>query len=161
MDTSRAPARPGSGPTPGATTGPAVPGSTTGAAAAARPRWPYAGHGQQTLLWASVLITVGAFLPWLMTSFGTFGGMRGAGSWTVFAGVIGIGASLMRSRRAVYVHAIGIAAIAIALPLWQVLRLVGTVGFRGWLPGIGLIMTLVGGVAIARATLVLRGGDRA
>jgi hypothetical protein len=136
-----------------ATAAPAAP------AAPARPRWPYAGHGQQTLLWASILITVGAFLPWLMTSFGTFGGMRGAGSWTVFAGVVGIGASLMRRRRWVHVHAIGIAAIAIALPLWQVVHLVTTVGFRGWLPGIGLIMTLVGGVAIARATLELRAGD--
>jgi hypothetical protein len=139
-----------------------TPSDTTTAAvtaATARPRWPYAGHGQQTLLWASILITVGAFLPWLMTSFGTFGGMRGAGSWTVFAGVIGIGASLMRRRRWVYVHAIGIAAVAIALPLWQVVHLVTTVGFRGWLPGLGLIMTLVGGVAIARATLELRAGD--
>jgi hypothetical protein len=126
---------------------------------AARPRWPYAGHAQQTLLWASILITVGAFLPWLMTSLGTFGGMRGAGSWTVFAGVIGIGASLMRSRRLVFVHAIGIAAIAIALPLWQVVHLVGLVGLRGWLPGIGLIATFVGGVAIARAALELRAGD--
>jgi hypothetical protein len=133
--------------------------ATAATAATARPRWPYAGHGQQTLLWASILITVGAFLPWLMTSFGTFGGMRGAGSWTVFAGVIGIGASLMRRRRWVYVHAVGIAAIAIALPLWQVVHLATTVGFRGWLPGIGLIMTLVGGVAIARATLELRAGD--
>jgi hypothetical protein len=140
-----------------------TPGSSASASArdatAGRPRWPYAGHGQQTLLWASILITVGAFLPWLMTSFGTFGGMRGAGTWTVFAGVIGIGASLMRRRRWVELHAIAIAVIAIALPLWQVVHLVGMVGFRGWLPGIGLIMTLVGGVAIARATLELRTGS--
>lgn len=127
--------------------------------AASRPRWPYAGAGQQTLLWASILITVGAFLPWLMTSLGTFSGMRGAGSWTVFAGVIGIGASLMRSRRLVLLHAVGIAAIAIALPLWQVVHLIGRVGLRGWLPGIGLIMTFAGGIAIARAALVLRAGD--
>jgi hypothetical protein len=133
--------------------------ATTSPAATAKPRWPYAGHGQQTLLWASILITVGAFLPWLMTSFGTFGGMRGAGSWTVFAGVIGIGASLMRSRRLVLLHAVGIAAIAIALPLWQVGHLVGTVGLRGWLPGIGLLVTFGGGVAIARAALELRAGD--
>ncbi len=133
--------------------------ATAAAAPAARPRWPYAGHGQQTLLWASILITVGAFLPWLMTSLGTFGGMRGAGSWTVFAGVIGIGASLMRSRRLVLLHAVGIASIAIALPLWQVVHLVGLVGWRGWLPGIGLIMTFGGGVAIARAALELRAGD--
>lgn len=133
---------------PGAAASPAV----------ARPRWPYAGRGQQTLLWASILITVGAFLPWLMTSVGTFGGMRGAGSWTVFAGVIGIGASLMRRRRLVLVHAVGIAAIAIVLPLWQVVHLVGLVGWGGWLPGIGLLMTFGGGVAIARAALELRAG---
>lgn len=122
---------------------------------AAKPRWPYAGPGQQTLLWASVLITLGAFLPWVMTGVGNFTGMRGAGTWTVFAGVVGLGASLMRRRRLVLIHAVGIAAIAIALPLWQVVHLLGLVGFGGWLPGIGLLMTLGGGVAIARAALVL------
>lgn len=115
------------------------------------PRWPYAGHGQQTLLWASVLITVGAFLPWLMTGVGTFTGMRGAGSWTVFAGVIGIGVSLVRRHRVVLIHAVGIAAIAILLPAWQLVHIIGLVGFRGWMPGIGLIMTLGGGIVIARA----------
>jgi hypothetical protein len=140
-----------------ATTSPAT--SPAGATAAAKPRWPYAGHGQQTLLWASILITVGAFLPWLMTSFGNFGGMRGAGSWTVFAGVIGLGASLMRSRRLVLLHAAGIAAVTITLSLWQVVHVIGLVGMRGWLPGIGLIMTFGGGVAIARAALELRAGD--
>jgi hypothetical protein len=123
---------------------------------AARPRWPYAGHGQQTLLWASVLIMVGAFLPWLMTGVGTFTGMRGAGTWTVFAGAIGLGASMMRSRRLVLIHAVGIAAVAIALPLWQLAHVLTLVGIGGWLPGIGLIMTLGGGVAIARAVLELR-----
>lgn len=122
----------------------------------ARPRWPYAGPGQQTLLWASVLILVGAFLPWLMTGVGTFTGMRGAGTWTVFAGAIGIGASLIRRPRLVFLHAIGIAAAAILLPLWQVIHMLGLVGMRGWLPGIGLIMTLGGGIAIARAALVIR-----
>lgn len=114
-------------------------------------RWPYAGHGQQTLLWASALITVGAFLPWLMTGVGTFTGMRGAGSWTVFAGVIGIGVSLVRSRRVVLVHAVAIAALTVALPTWQLLHMLSLVGFGGWLPGIGLIMTLGGGIVIARA----------
>ena len=130
----------------------ASPAATTGTPAVAdAPRWPYAGHGQQTLLWASVLITVGAFLPWLMTGVGTFTGMRGAGSWTVFAGVIGLGVSLVRSRRVVLAHAIGIAAIAIVLPGWQLIHTIGLVGFRGWLPGIGLIMTLGGGIVIAGA----------
>ena len=116
-----------------------------------RPRWPYVGHGQQTLLWASTLITVGAFLPWLMTGVGTFTGMRGAGSWTVFAGVIGIGVSLVRSRVVVLVHAVAIAAIAIGLTSWQLLHTISLVGFRGWLPGVGLLMTLGGGIVIARA----------
>lgn len=123
---------------------------------AARPRWPYVGHGQQTLLWASVLIMVGAFLPWLMTGLGTFTGMRGAGSWTVFAGAVGIGASLMRRRRVVLLHAVGIAAIAIALPLWQLAHVLMLAGLGGWLPGIGLLMTLGGGIAIARAAVGLR-----
>jgi hypothetical protein len=122
----------------------------------ARPRWPYVGRGQQTLLWASVLIMVGAFLPWLMTGVGTFTGMRGAGTWTVFAGAIGLGASMMRSRRLVLIHAVGIAAVAVVLPLWQVIHMLGLVGLSGWLPGIGLIMTFAGGVAVARAAVAIR-----
>lgn len=121
-----------------------------------RPRWPYAGHGQQMLLWASALITIGAFLPWLMTGVGTFTGMRGSGSWTVFAGVIGLGASMMRNRRLVLIHAVGIAVVAITLPVWQLVHLIRLVGFQGWMPGIGLLMTLGGGVVIARASLKLR-----
>ena len=123
---------------------------------AARRRWPYVGRGQQILLWASVLILVGAFLPWLMTGVGMFTGMRGAGTWTVFAGAVGVGASLMRSRRLVLAHAIGIAVVAIALPIWQVVHVLGLVGFGGWLPGIGLIMTFAGGIAVARAAAAIR-----
>lgn len=134
----------------------ASPHAATSPEAAARPRWPYVGRGQQTLLWASVLILVGAFLPWLMTGVGMFTGMRGAGTWTVFAGAIGLGASLMRSRRLVLAHAIGIAAVAILLPVWQVVHVLALAGLRGWLPGIGLIMTLVGGVAVARAAMAIR-----
>jgi hypothetical protein len=119
-------------------------------------RWPYVGHGQQTLAWASVLVLLGAFLPWVMTGVGTFTGMRGAGTWTVFAGAIGLGAALMRHRRVVLVHAVAIAVVAIALPVWQVVHLLRLVGLQGWLPGIGLIMTLAGGIVIARAAVEIR-----
>lgn len=61
----------------------------------------------------------------------------------------------MRSRRLVLLHTVGIAAIAIALPPWQVVHLVGMVGLGGWLPGIGLIVTFGGGVGVARAALEL------
>lgn len=125
--------------------------ATPTARPAARPRWPYVGHGQQTLCWASALILLGAFLPWLMTGVGTFTGMRGAGTWTVFAGAIGLGASMIRRHRVVVVHAVAIAAVAILLPLWQLVHVIVLVGLRGWLPGIGLVMTLAGGVAIARS----------
>jgi hypothetical protein len=135
----------------------ATPPSEGDAPVATKRRWPYVGHGQQTLLWASVMIMVAAFLPWLMTGVGTFTGMRGAGTWTVFAGAVGIGASLMRSRRFVLVHAWAIAAVAILLPCWQLLHMLGLVGLSGWLPGIGLIMTLFGGGAVARAALEIHG----
>ena len=135
--------------------------TTASSELATRPRWPYVGRGQKTLLWASVMILVGAFLPWLMTPLGTFTGMRGAGTWTVFAGAIGLGVSLMRSRRLVLVHALGIAAVAIALPSWQLAHTIGLVGFQGWMPGVGLIMTLAGGVAVSRAVLAIRTDDGA
>lgn len=145
--------------TSGTATSPSAVAAAPSPALRGRPRWPYAGHGQQTLSWASVLITVGAFLPWVMTGVGNFTGMRGAGSWTVFAGVLGLGASMMRSRRLVLLHAVGIAGIAIVLPAWQLVHMLSLVGVRGWLPGIGLLMTLGAGIVIARAAMELRSGE--
>lgn len=124
---------------------------------AGKPRWPYQGPPQRTVLLASLAVVVGAFLPWIMTGLGNFSGMGGPGTWTVFAGVIGVGSALMRRRWAVALHATVIAAMAIAIPIWQVLHLWTRVGFEGWLPGFGMLSTLAAGLVMARAAAQLLG----
>jgi hypothetical protein len=107
------------------------------------------------LLIAGLLILVGAFLPWLATGAGNVSGVRGAGLWTMYAAVLGLAGAAIRSHRLAALHAAVLAVVAIALPLWQVVHLAGLVGFTGWLPGPGLVMTVGGGVLAGTAALTL------
>ncbi len=119
-----------------------------------RPRWPYAGAGQKDLLIGAVLIVFGSLLPWVMTPFGNLSGLRGAGLWTFYLGVVGIPGALVRRRKAALLHAVIAALPAVTLGAWQLLRLVtigvGTGTATGALPGIGLVMVLGGGIIAAR-----------
>jgi hypothetical protein len=107
------------------------------------------------LLVAALLILVGAFLPWLATGAGNVSGVRGAGLWTMYAAVLGVAGALVRSPRPAAIHAAVLAVVALVLPLWQVVHLVGLVGFAGWIPGPGLVMTAGGGVLAASAAHTL------
>ncbi|WP_141277518.1 hypothetical protein [Pseudonocardia hydrocarbonoxydans] len=107
------------------------------------------------LLLAAVLILVGAFLPWLATGAGNVSGVRGAGLWTMYAAVLGLAGAAVRSPRIAALHAAVLAAVALALPLWQVVHVLGLVGFAGWVPGPGLVMTVGGGVLAGSAALAL------
>jgi len=107
------------------------------------------------LLGAALLVLVGAFLPWLATGVGNVSGVRGAGLWTMYAAVLGLAGAAIRSPRLAALHAAVLAVVAIALPLWQVVHLVGLVGFAGWMPGPGLVMTLGGGVLAGSAARTL------
>jgi hypothetical protein len=107
------------------------------------------------LLFAALLVLVGAFLPWLATGAGNVSGVRGAGLWTMYTAVLGLAGAAIRSHRLAALHAAVLAVVAIALPLWQVVHLAGLVGFAGWLPGPGLVMTFGGGVLAGSAALTL------
>lgn len=107
------------------------------------------------LLVAALLILVGAFLPWLATGAGNVSGVRGAGLWTMYAAVLGLAGAAVRSPGLAALHAAVLAVVAVALPLWQVLHLLGLVGFAGWVPGPGLVMTIGGGVLAGSAGLTL------
>lgn len=107
------------------------------------------------LLAAALLILVGAFLPWLATGAGNVSGVRGAGLWTMYAAVLGLAGAAIRSHRLAALHAAVLAVVAITLPLWQVVHLVSLVGFAGWVPGPGLVMTVGGGVLAGSAALTL------
>jgi pheromone shutdown protein TraB len=111
--------------------------------------------GNGRLLAAALMILVGAFLPWLATGAGNVSGVRGAGLWTMYAAVLGLAGALVRSPRLAALHAAVLAVVAVLLPLWQVVHLAGLVGFSGWIPGPGLVMTVGGGVLAGSAALTL------
>lgn len=102
--------------------------------------------GQKRLLAASVLILVGAFLPWFYTPFATFTGMRGPGLWTATVGLLALAGAIVPVRILAVLQAAAAAAICVALPVWQFFRLFNLVGMQGWTPGPGLVLTLGGGV---------------
>lgn len=115
---------------------------------AGRPRRPPA---QRRLLGASVLVLLGAFLPWVYTGVGAVSGVRGAGLWTFYAGMLGLAGALVASRRMAGVQALVLAAAAVGLTGWQLVHLASLVGFSGWAPGPGLVLTAGGGVLAAAA----------
>ena len=131
--------------------------STRQAARRGRRREP----GSRRLLGAALLVLFGAFLPWVSTAAGNVSGVRGAGLWTMYAAALGIAGAIIRSPRWAAVHAAVLAAVAVVLPLWQVLHLAGLVGFAGWLPGPGLVLTLGGGVLAGAAAVSLLRSSRA
>ncbi|WP_299446368.1 hypothetical protein [uncultured Phycicoccus sp.] len=106
---------------------------------------------RKRLLLAALMALVGAFLPWLYTGVGNINGARGAGLWVAYAAVFGVAGALMPMRRVSAVQAAVLAAVALALPIWQLVHLAGLVGFEGWMPGPGIIMCLGGGVLAAVA----------
>lgn len=113
--------------------------------------------GQGTMLWSSLMIAVGSFMPWVATGFGNISGATGmgAGYWTFIAAMLGVSGALMPWRRVAMVHAAIVAVVAVALPIWQLLHLYTLVGLSGWMPGIGLVLVLFGGLFIGRAAWTL------
>jgi hypothetical protein len=124
-----------------------------GTMSAAPARTPRRSPASKHLLGASAMVLVGAFLPWLTTGVGNVAGVRGAGLWTMYAAVLGIAGAIIRSPRIAAVHAGVLAAVAVVLPLWQVVHLLSLVGLAGWMPGPGLVLTVGGGVVAGFATV--------
>lgn len=101
------------------------------------------------------MVVLGSFLPWVYTSLGSLSGVRGAGLWTFYAAMLGLAGALVPSRRVAAVQGALMAVPALALPVWQVLHVLGLVGTGGWLPGPGLLMVFAGGVVAAGASRAL------
>ena len=117
--------------------------------------------GSRRLLGAALLVLLGAFLPWIATAAGNVAGVRGDGLWTMYAALLGIAGAIIRSHTLAAAHAAVLAVVAIALPLWQVLHLADLVGFAGWAPGPGLVLTVGGGVLAGSAAVSLFRASRA
>lgn len=143
-------------------TEPSGAGVFTATDAAARPRWPYAGPAQPMLLLGAVMIAFGSFLPWVSTPVGNLSGMAGPGLWTFSFGVIGVGGAFLRRRRIVLGHALAAGACGVALPAWQVARIMQisatTVSWGAVAPSTGLLIVLGGGVLALRAAWRLHVG---
>lgn len=128
---------------------------------AARAGTPRRSPAAKHLLGASVMVLVGAFLPWISTGAGNIAGVRGAGLWTMYAAVLGVAGAIIRSPRISAVHAGLLAVVAIGLPAWQVVHLLSLVGLAGWVPGAGLVLTVGGGVVAGFATVTFARTARA
>lgn len=101
------------------------------------------------------LVIVGSFLPWLFVGGIGVSGAGGPGLWTFYASMLGLAAVLMPWHRGGAVCAAVMAATAIGLPVWQVVHIVGLVGFAGWMPGPGLVMVFFGGVLAVGSAIKL------
>ena len=110
--------------------------------------------GQKRMLWATIALFLGAFLPWLYTPVGTVSGIGVGdlmldgqpGAWVLYASFAAMAAALAPWRMFSVVNGFLVAAIAIGLPLYHLWRMWERVGFEGWMPGPGIVMSLAGGV---------------
>lgn len=105
--------------------------------------------GQGRLLLAAGMLVLGGFLPWVYTYAGPVSGAVGAGLWVFYAGMLALAGGLVpahRLRMVILVQSVLCGLVALGLPLWQVVHLVRLVGFQGWLPGPGLVLSAFGGV---------------
>ena len=107
--------------------------------------------GRRQLLIASLMVILGSFMPWISTSLGSISGIRGPGLWTFYFSMLGIAGVLIPWRRVAGVQALLFAGVAVALPVWQLVRLYRLVQFQGWMPGPGLVLVFGGGVLAAVA----------
>ena len=101
---------------------------------------------RRLLLLATLVVVIGSFSPWVHTAVGNVPGYRGGGLWTFYAAMLGFTGALVPWPRVAAVQAAMLALVAVALPLWQVVHVLMLVGTGGWLPGIGLVLVLAGGV---------------
>lgn len=112
---------------------------------------------KRRLAGAVAMVLFGSFLPWIDTAVGSISGARGAGLWTFYAAMLGLAGALVpsRMRRVGAIQAAIFAAVAILIPLWQVVHLLNLVGTGGWVPGPGLVLVFGGGVLAATAAVQL------
>jgi hypothetical protein len=110
---------------------------------------------RRRLILAMVLVMVGSFLPWVYAGGIAKSGAYGPGLWTFYASMLGLAGVMLPYRRVGAAHAAVMAAVSLAIPVWQVVHLVGLVGLEGWMPGPGLVMVVAGGVVAAGCALRL------
>lgn len=115
--------------------------------------------GQGRMLVASVLIMIGAFIPWLQTGFGT--PRHPHYLWLFVVGFVALSGALVPWRPVAFWHAVATAVVSLGLLAWYLWQLfeqiVAVVGFSGWFPGPGMVLTIAGGVLAVIAARTLAG----
>lgn len=113
-----------------------------------RPRRP-AHPARRKLFLGILLVVVGSFLPWLYVAGEPRSGALGPGLWTFYGAMLGFAGALLPFHRVAAGHAAVMAAVALGVPIWQLLHALDLVGIGGWAPGPGLVMVAGGGVVAA------------
>jgi hypothetical protein len=123
-----------------------------------RVRWPYLGRPQVLLLVAALVTMVASFLPWLTTGLGNASGAASGGMLTFYAGALGLAGVFWRHPRVVAGHVLALAVVNIAVPAWRLAWALRTLpGFgQAWIPGPGVLLVLISGVAAAIVLVQLR-----
>jgi hypothetical protein len=106
------------------------------------------------MLLAAIALFLGAFLPWMYTPVGTVSGIGlgdlmlagQPGAWILYATFMALAAGLAPWRRFSVVNGFIVAAVAVGLPVYHLVRMWSRVGFDGWMPGPGVVMSVAGGV---------------
>lgn len=133
-------------------------------AAAPRTRWPYQGAPQVLLLVAGLTTIIGTtWLPWVSSPLGSLGDGTPGELITLYAAFVAIPGAVWRRARTVAIHAAILAVPALVFPLHRLVWALRTVPAFGdaWLPGTGMVVTLVsGGTALYCAIVLLRRARR-
>jgi hypothetical protein len=111
--------------------------------------------GRKRMLWASMALFLGAFLPWMYTPLGNVSGIGvlgdlmlagQPGAWVLYAGFLALAAGIAPWRMFSAVNGLIVAVVAAGLPLYHLFRMWSRVGFDGWMPGPGVVLSLAGAV---------------
>lgn len=111
-----------------------------------RSGWPYL-PSQKILLVAGIGILAGTALPWVLLFGKAVWGTPLAVSWTLWAGIMVLASAAVRWRTIVLVSAFIGGGVALYFGAWQTLRIMTTCFSFHCLPGPGLGLLVIGGIA--------------
>ncbi|MCA1780685.1 MAG: hypothetical protein ABR500_15680 [Dermatophilaceae bacterium] len=111
--------------------------------------------GRKRMLWATIALFLGAFLPWMYTPVGNVSGIGvlgdlmlpgQPGAWVLYSAFMALAAALAPWRIFSVVNGFIVTTVAVGLPVYHLVRMFARVGFDGWTPGPGAVLAVAGGV---------------
>ena len=124
-------------------------------------RWFRAAPAQRTMLWGSLAVVVGAFLPWAVSPVGSLPGLQGYGGLaSLYAASLGIAGALVARPLLAVLQAAVAGGVAVAAAGLQAAHVLG-LGVDGLSVGLGVPVTMLGGAAVLRSAVLTRRQSRA